>query len=168
MIIKRRFISNAFLYFSLLFWGKDLSALKSENLFQLSGKEYSNNDFPPAIKQALYDADRISYDNKIRIINEAILELHLKQEAKKKKSSVKKMKEELLAVSVNESDAKKWYKKNNQRLGGRDFEQVKLDLIEYLKRIKQEEKKSKIIDSLKKTLKLLDFMSTVPTKFFLR
>ncbi len=140
-----------------LLWGLALSL--SSNLFaddpvlyKLNGKSYTSHDFSPALKQSAYDIQHQAYENLQRVIDAQIMTEYVEQEAKKKGVSVEKYEEETFkGKEVSEKQAKAWYEENKARLGGRDFDSIKTDVLHYLQNQENEKVRAEKIKKIKES-----------------
>ena len=114
------------------------SSLSAEPLFKLGDKSFEEKDLSPAIKQMLFDAGNMAHLQKERILDQAIIQMYVKQTAEKKKKSEAEVEAELLAPKpATEEEAKKWYEDNKARLQGREFALLKNEIISLLSRERQ-------------------------------
>lgn len=127
------------------------TATKTQTLYQLNGKAYTTDDLTPAMKQAVYDTQMESYETLKSIVDNQILEAHVNETAKKQKKTVEEVEKKLFqSKEVKEPEAKKWFEENKARLGGREFDTIKSDIIRYLQSMEDQKNKTKVLEELKK------------------
>lgn len=122
----------------------------SESLYKYNGKTVSKLDLSPAAQQAVYDAEKHYYQNVLKIIEGNILETYLDEEATKQKKPRKTIEEKMFSAKVEDKDARAWYEDNKARLGGRAFESIKNEIVQFLTRQKLEEVKGEVVGKVKK------------------
>lgn len=122
---------------------------QNEALFEYNNKVYTKKDLPVSIQQALYDADSEHLSRIKKIIDNGILDLHVKELAAKSEKDPQAIKNELATVETSEEEAKKWYQANKARLGGRNFESIKKDILQFLSHNEGEKALNKLVYELK-------------------
>ena len=122
----------------------------SEALYKYNGKTVNKADLSPAAQQAVYDAEKHYYQNVMKIIEGNILESYLDNEAAKQKKPRKDIENKMFSAKVDDKDAKAWYEDNKARLGGRAFESIKNEIVQFLTRQKMEEVKGEVVGKVKK------------------
>lgn len=152
--MKQFKLSGSLTFYGLFLFGLNVglakTSLGSEALYKYKGKTISKSDLSPAAQQAIFDAEKHYYQNVLRIIEGNILEAYLDEEAAKQKKPRKQIEEKMFAAKVEEKDAKAWYDDNKARLGGRAFDSIKNEIIQFLTRQKLEEVKGDVVGKVKK------------------
>lgn len=125
------------------------SALAGE-MFQFNGKTYKDTDLDVKYQLQAFEAEFEAYKNKERVVDEAILDLHFSELAKKKNKSVDDVKKEAFNVSEpSEADLKKFYEENKARIPY-PYDQVKGELANFVKQQKMAESRDKVLAKVKK------------------
>jgi len=128
--------------------------------YSYQGKTFSKNELSPALQQTIFEMQS-EYNERLKAVAEAaILEQHVDEEAKKRSKSRQQVEEDLFKVKdPSESDIKSWYEKNKARIPY-PFEQIKGQLGQVVAQEKMQEKRTKLVDELKKKGK---FSMNLPT-----
>jgi len=90
----------------------------------------------------------------------------MKQEAAKEKISTEELEKKVFAVSsISEAEAKKWFEANQFRLGGRPFDSIKSEIMQFLTMEQQQKKRETLITKEKeRTHFTLAIAAPVPPK----
>lgn len=136
----------------LAFWTSSLFANgHGSALFQYEGKSYYKKDLNPALQQAIYEMERQSYERLQKIIDAHLLEKYASEEAKKKGLTVEKFAEQTFqGRKVTEKEAKDWFETNKSRLGGREFNTIKSDIMQLLQSQEDEKVRATVVAKIKK------------------
>ncbi len=135
---------------SVLLLAPDVIIAADAPLFSYKGKSYSGGDLDPASRQALFDGEKERYDGINRILEDALLMDHVREEAVKKKVSEQDIKTQLF--SVKEPDEKAmtaWYEKNKDKIPY-PYDKVKTEISRLLQAEEQNKKRTSIVEELKR------------------
>jgi len=146
----------------ILFLGVAIVATSAlgQNLYKLNGKVFQRSDLPAAINQNLFEAESKHRDEIQNLVEEAIFSNFLEEQSKKMKKPVPEVVAQLLKVKdPTDKELKEFYDKNKARIST-PFDQVKAQLIDYLKMEKTQKVKADLIAEQKKKGK---FEFLVPT-----
>lgn len=99
----------------------------------------------------LYDAEKMAFMQKQRILEQAVLQMYVKEQAKKNNKTEAEIEKQIFSVQpVSENDAKAWYEENKNRLQGREFNMIKNEIISHLTREKQLKIQDELLEKIKK------------------
>ncbi len=133
------------------FWTSSLFASGQAPLFQYEGKPFYKKDLNPALQQAIYEMERQSYERIQKVIDAHLLEKYAAAEAKKKGITVEKYAEQTFqGRKVSEKEAKDWFETNKSRLGGREFNLIRGDIIQLLQSQEDEKIRGTVVAKIKK------------------
>lgn len=122
-----------------------------EGVLQFGGKSLTAEELPPAIRGQLFDAQQESYLKQKQILENALLEMELDKRAAKEKITRAELEKKIFAISEpTEADAKKWFESNKQAVQGYPFDQIKGQIIGFLKNSKVTEKRQAELDKMLK------------------
>lgn len=122
----------------------------NEVLFEMGGKGHTSKDLSPALQQAVYDIQEQAYANLQKVVDAQIIEEYAETEAKKKGISVDEFeKKAFKGKTVGDKEAKKWFEDNKARLGGRDFDTLKKDIIGLLQNQEDDKVRTNLITKIK-------------------
>jgi protein-disulfide isomerase len=100
--------------------------------FEIDGETVSVADLPVADQVKLYRAEKASYDARLRVLQDALLERHLKSEAAKTGRDIAELRHEALdPISPTEAALKKVFDKNRIKLPFA-FASIKSELSTYV------------------------------------
>ena len=131
-------------------------------LYKLNGKKYKTHDLNDSSMQLIYEAERRHYESILKIVEKNLLDTYLNNLAKSSKKSRQQIESELFQVKVDDAAARHWFEANKARLGGRSFQDIKGDILNFLVGQKQAEEKEKLIKKIKKEEKF-SFSLKAPT-----
>jgi len=135
---------------ALCFSASVLRADESAALFQFNGKNYTSKDLSPALQQSNYEMQRQVYDNLQKVADEQIFEDYARAEAKKKGMTLEQYEAQTFKGKVaTEKEAKAWFEENKARLGGREFESIKKDIINLLQSQESEKLRTAALEKVK-------------------
>ncbi|MBI2603430.1 MAG: thioredoxin domain-containing protein [Deltaproteobacteria bacterium] len=138
------------LFFVFSFFLAASSKANNEELFRFEGKSYRESDLPPALRQSMFELDRQRYDTVTRLVDSFLLELYVKEEAQKKGKKPEELEQQLFkGKTVNEKDAQTWYDANKSRVGGRSFDSIKGEIVNFLQMQEQEDAQQLVLKSIK-------------------
>ena len=121
-------------------------------LFELGGQKKSVSSLPLTTKNLLYEAELKNYDMVSAIIDDYILNEYFEKIAKKKKISVQEAQDKELKISdPSEREIKKFYNDNKSSIPATyTLDQIKPQIKDILKKQKIMEKRTALVEKLKK------------------
>lgn len=119
-------------------------------LFEYQGKTFRQSDLNPALQQALFDAEKARHDAIARVVEGAILEQYVLDQASKTHRARSAVEASLFETHVSEAAAQSFYNENKARLGGRDYASIKAELMHYLSRQEQEKIRAQLVTKVQK------------------
>ena len=126
-----------------------------EALFEYNGKKYARDELSGKVKNKIYEADLQSYRAKHSIIDQAVIELHIKHLAKTQKKSEADVEKELFGLKEpTEKELKKFYEENKARIPY-PFDKVKADIKRFVQDKAKSEKRHMIVEGLRKKKKFV-------------
>ena len=125
-------------------------AKKNEIIYELYGKKYTFDKLNDSTRQLIYEAEKAHFETILKLIDRNLLESYIKNLAVSNKKSIKKIEEEYFAVEVTPAATRHWYEENKARLGGRNYEDIKSEIMQFLVSQKQQEVKDKLVTKIKK------------------
>ena len=127
-------------------------------LFEYSGKKYARDDLSGKLKNQVYEADLQAYRAKHSIIDQAVIELHIKQLAKAQKKTPEQVEKELFGLKEpTEKELKKFYEENKARIPY-PFDKVKADIKRFVQDKAKSEKRHMIVEGLRKKKKFVSLV----------
>lgn len=124
----------------------------AETLFKYKDKVYETKDLTPAQQQTLHDLKHENHTRLEAFVDQAILDLHIDELAKKDNKSRAKIEEELFQVKEpTEQEIKEWYETNKNRLPPNyKLEQIKSDIANLLKQEQRKKTRDDVLAKLRK------------------
>lgn len=125
-------------------------AIAAEALFKFKGKSYSEKDLDPKNQARLFEAETSYHNLRTRILDEAMLDMYFAEQAKKGGKSAEQLKKDKLKVAEpSEKELKAAFEENKARIPY-PYEQVKSQLVHYVKERKENDAMNKLIAEVKK------------------
>jgi protein-disulfide isomerase len=122
---------------------------QGDTLFRYKGFDYGDNELSPQLRQALFDLDMDHYRQHEQLLNDALVDVYLKQVADDKGITLEAARAELLPVTPpTEQQLRVFYDQNKQRIPY-PFEQVKERIAQVLAQQSVGAKKAELVASLK-------------------
>lgn len=151
-----------FVLITTLSWLGFCHSAHAEKLFTYNGQAVELKSLSPAHQQQLYDFEKEFLSKKSLLLNEAIFEKYVAEEAKKRKQTPEQVKSNLLKSSpATEKEITTWFQQNQARLGGRKLADIKEDVKFFLEKQSKEEAKSKLIEQIKQQKKIQIFEKSI-------
>ena len=142
-------MNRIFIFFSIVFLAPNLA--NAENLFKFNKKTYKANDLDPRFQQSAFQAEMSRFKILEKTINDAILDLHFKELAKKQgKSITEVIAKEIKVPTPTEKEIKDFYQENRSKLPY-PFENIKGELIRFVSDNNRQKIRNAIITKLKKS-----------------
>ncbi len=143
-----KFVVSSLIFSLLVISG--IASAKDQTLFNFKGKSYKGSDLDPDSRQDLYEAERFSFEKTKEIIDDAVFNTYLAEEAKKKGKSEDDIRKEVLKISTpSESEMKSWYEANKARIPY-PYEKINGEIAKLLSSEQAQGKKKEIVDRIKK------------------
>ncbi|CUB06721.1 MULTISPECIES: DsbA family protein [Marinomonas] len=112
------------------------------------GQQYQGDTLPPALKQSLNQLAQQYNDQRRQAVDQYALNRYVQEEASRQSKDVKTLQQELMAVAdPTEEQLKGFYEANKARIQG-TFEQVKPELVNYLKRQQMTERAQQLLEQI--------------------
>ena len=124
-------------------WAED------DALFRYKGFDYSATDLSPEVRQALFDLDMDYYNKHQQLLDNALVEIYLKQTAEERGLTLEATRAELLPVSPpTEQQIRVFYDSNKDRIPY-PYDQVKGQISQMLMQQIEGAQKSALVASIK-------------------
>ena len=121
-----------------------------ESLFTYKGKAYTKEQMTIKQQFRLFDLENHIYNGKKNLIEDAILDMHIEEVAKKSGKSAAEARKKVLAVKdPTDADLKKFYEENKSKIPY-PFEKVKGEVARFVKQKAAQEQRGKVLAELKK------------------
>jgi thiol-disulfide isomerase/thioredoxin len=122
----------------------------AQGIFTFKGKSYNRGDLPIAEQNNLFEAEEENFTRVQGIVDNTLISMHVAELAAKSGKSTAAVEEELFKVAEpTDKDAKDWYEANKARIPY-PFDKIQNDVKQLLKGEKQREKRTQLVDKLKK------------------
>ncbi len=122
---------------------------EDDALFRYKGFDYSGADLSAEVRQALFDLDMDYYNQHQQLLDNALVEIYLKQTADERGLSLEAARTELLPVSPpTEQQIRVFYDRNKERIPY-PYEQVKGQISQMLMQQIEGAQKSALVTSIK-------------------
>lgn len=142
---------------SLLFSGIQKGLANDGVLYEYDKKKFSLKDLDIKAKQKIFDIESQRHENLKNTLKDSVIELYVNEIAKKKNKPKEDVLKELLAVKEpTDKELKEFYEKNKSRIPYK-FEQIKKEIVRFVKQKKAVEAKDKLLKEItkKKNLKFV-------------
>ena len=118
-------------------------------LFRYDGLDYLVSDLSPKQRQALYEAELEYYRKQQKVIDEALFELYVEEEAKRAGQGIEEVAARLLSVEQpEEKSMRAFYEANKQRIPY-PYEEVRGQIEQWLREQRVQERKTQLLSNLK-------------------
>jgi len=125
-------------------------AWAGDGFFTYKGKNYQMSDLPGAVQQMRFDVDHEHYEKVKRVADAAVFEMYVAEETKKTGKTKAQIEEDFAKTKdPSEGEMKAWYEKNKERIPY-PYEQIKDEVKKFLVNEKIVEKRTKLLEDLKK------------------
>ena len=153
MILKRQFVS-ILLIFSAVIGG---SAQAVSTLATATGFTFTTNDLSFEARNLLENRTKMIAENRKSVFNEWLFRQLLEMEAKSRATTADKIQADELAKAAQPTEVqiKAVYDNNRQNVGSRTLEDVRPNIVEYLKRDAREKQLTALFESLKTKYKFV-------------
>ena len=139
--------------------GLSTAAFAEEPLAKVGDKVFTRADIEQRIKPKLIEIEAQKYEAMREGLDEAVAEELFKLEATSRKITPEQLEKDEIAAKVPtpaDADIQKVYDENKEELQGQTLDQVKPQIIEYLKGEKAQVRRAAFIEELKKKYKTTD------------
>ena len=120
-------------------------------LFKYNGKTYDSGDLGGKFKVQLYELESNHHTSKQKVVELAVLDLYLAEVAKKEKKPLSAVRDRLLAVKEpSEKELKDFYEQNKNKIPY-PYDQVKSQLIRFVKQQNTAKKTAELVEKAKKS-----------------
>ncbi|MEH6471268.1 MAG: thioredoxin domain-containing protein [Halopseudomonas sp.] len=117
-------------------------------LFQLGGQSYRSAELPNSLKQSLYEADLQAFTVRQQILQTAVVELYIDQQAQKNGESTKQVQQRLLPQQpIPEAALQEFYQRNKARIRV-SFERARGDIERLLQQQQRQQQQQQLITKL--------------------
>jgi len=123
---------------------------KSGAVFRYGGKEFHQSDLDIRVREMLYQAAEEYYQERQLLLDNAVWQVYLAQEAKRRKIQPEQLAMELIDLAPPTEQAMQAFYEANKAKMPAPYEQVKRQLAQYLIQQQALEARSKLIASIKK------------------
>jgi protein-disulfide isomerase len=130
-----------------------------DTLAKVGNKVFTRAEIETRIKAKLIEIEAQRYEAMREGLDEAVAEELFKLEATARKISPEQLEKDEIAAKIptpSDADIQKIYDENKEELQGQTLDQVKPQIIEYLKGEKEQVRRAAFIDELKKKYKTTD------------
>ena len=118
-------------------------------LFRYNGFDFLESDLPAGLRQQLYALEDEHYRKQKRIIDEALLRLHLQEEAKRTEKTLEAVASEQLRVDDPDEDSiREFFEKNKESIPY-PYEKAKERIAQLIRARRVEEKKIGLVNAAK-------------------
>ena len=151
MLAKRQFIAILFNFFAVgIACAQTVSTLATA-----TGFTFTTNDLSYEARNLFENQPKMIAENRKAVFDEWVFKQLIEMEAKARATTVEKVEAEELAKAAQptEAEIKSVFDSNRQRLGSRTLEQVRPNIIEFLKREAQSKQLAAFFASLKNKFK---------------
>lgn len=126
----------------------------SDVLFTYQGQGFGITQLPPALANELNEINANTYNQKMRILEQAALGMHIAREAEQRNVAPPEVAEELLQVTPpSDQDVQRFYRDNASQIGV-PFEQVQDQIRNFLAQQRSVEKQQALVAQLQAEGKL--------------
>ncbi|MFW7380385.1 MAG: DsbA family protein [Oligoflexus sp.] len=125
--------------------------LAEEDLFRFGKRKYQSSDLEAKYQLQIFEAEMQAFQQKERILEEAILELHFLEQAKKSQKSVESLQKEALEVNEPTEEELRTFYQNNRKKIPYPFEQIRSELVRFVSNQKMESRRAELLEKLKNT-----------------
>ncbi len=135
------------------------AAVAEEPLAKVGDKVFTRADIEQRIKPKLIEIEAQKYEALREGLDEAVAEELFKLEATSRKITPEQLEKDEIDAKVptpSDADIQKVYDENKEELQGQSLDQVKPQIIEYLKGEKEQVRRAAFIEELKKKYKTTD------------
>lgn len=129
----------------------DESTGRSDILFSYGGQVFSKEDLDLTILQSLYELELQYHEGRQKLLENALWQVFLAQEAKRQQKSEIQLAKELLGVRTpSDSETKAFYDANRKQIPA-PYEQVKDQLVNYIAQQMMLSKQAQLVAGLKQS-----------------
>lgn len=122
----------------------------AQDFFTYKGKVHKVEELPGSVQQMHFDVQAEAFEKTKRVADAAIFEMYVAEEGKKSGKTKAQIEEDFAKVKdPTESEMKAWFEKNKERIPY-PYEQIKEEVKKFLINEKIVEKRTKLLDDLKK------------------
>jgi protein-disulfide isomerase len=122
---------------------------EDEILFRFNGSDYAESQLPARVRNQLYELELEHYQKKQQLLDAAVVDIYLQQEAMRTGQDQDALAKQLLAVEEpDEIDLEDFYETNKQRIQA-PFEQVRERIRQFLIQQRQEQKRDTLLAEVK-------------------
>lgn len=126
------------------------SSARTGAMFRYSGEEFHENDLDIQVREKLYQLASNYYQERRQLMDSAVWQVFLAQEAERQNKGREQVAMELIAlVPPTEQAINEFYAANKEQISA-PFDQVKKQIAQYLIQQQMLEARSKIVESIKK------------------
>lgn len=152
-------VAGSVLLASMLLLMSAAAGRADETLAKIGNKVFTRAEIEARIKPKLIEIEAQRYEAMREGLDEAVAEELFKLEATARKITPEQLEKDEIAAKVPtpaDADIQKVYDENKEELQGQTLEQVKPQIVEYLKGEKEQVRRAAFIDELKKKYKSTD------------
>lgn len=129
----------------------DGSTGRSDQLFSYGGQVFSKEDLGLTMRQSLYELELQYHEGRQKLLENALWQVFLAEEAKRQQKSEIQLAKELLGVrKPSESETKAFYEANRKQITA-PYEQVKEQLVNYIAQQMMLSKQAQLVNALKQS-----------------
>ncbi|MBP9708729.1 MAG: DsbA family protein [Oligoflexales bacterium] len=127
-----------------------MRSLMAEDLYQYNGKTFKSADLEPSEIQEIFDIENEAYQRKLHVLEHAMVEVYIKEQAAKDKTTVEIAREKIFkAKAPSEKELKDFYEKHKDKIPpSYQFDMIKPQLVNLIEREKQEETKKELLKKI--------------------
>lgn len=132
---------------------------QSQTLFNYEKKSYKANDLDPRYQQQIFDAEHTKHKMLQKAIDDAVLGIYFKEEAKKSGKTVQEVRDnKLKSAPPTDKELKDFYEKNRKKIPY-PFDQIRGELIRFVSEQKKNDIRQNILTELKQSKKFISKIS---------
>jgi len=122
----------------------------SDAIFRYAGKEFKQSELDIRIRESLYRLDNEYYEARQQLMDNAIWQIYLAQEAERQNKSLEQVTMELVKlVEPTDQEIDTFYQANKAQIGA-PLEQVRGRIVQYLVQQQALEQRAQLIEEIKK------------------
>ena len=118
-------------------------------LFRFNGFDYNKSELPANLRSQLFELEQETHEKLQQLIDTAVLDIYLQEEAERSGKSIDELRKQLLSVEEpDEIIVKEFYEANKQRIQA-PFEQVRERLKQYMMQQQYQRRQSALLTEVK-------------------